>query len=765
MTPTDPRKKANSTATPSSNASTTNVMRSPPMAPEPFEVGHKDFIIISEFSELSGPDCLMVIPKGSDEGFDTNSYVMRIMSVDQNKGFDSSNIPQDTQSVIMHGKSSCYVHYFTLYDIFARGYVRPVCMSYITSEKDKIMENFEDLYESFMKVSNVIKNANMEGFEDDLLKRIKDLEVKYAEFGTTEDVEETEPLEAFQEPGGDFDHSGVGLTPSMIRQYLEEMRSMLRRINEFRVKNNLTRRPKSETRSETLSNQNDSRIVGDSSGFEDDSAQSLEHPSSDVMAYLSKKHGRYEEKELRTFENLSNGSFPTAFHMFKKILQKFRANRLILAIEKEEESQLRFVPSLLSFGGFATLNFDSNIYRNKGELKEIVLTRVPYDSPAEPIPQPRQSFVHGASENSDHTSHSPPSISSSEKSSPTLYVDAHDRFDTEGEGDSEDESKIYQVHSICHNSASGTSESQRALFEKWKGMHGKSVKIFARSLWADGEHSLKEFNALQTIRETPALSKPILFSLLRGRPVFIQGTNESEILEYVEAFSLFVPGFRTSNTIVPLYHMSEKQDRVKQEKTTVRFVDLVTKGLKLVGITKKTTISPAVLPYISLYDLDTKTLDAPQYKGELLDQIITAGKTWTSDETFKAHVHQALLYISMKVFLYYHLPLLVSQNQQAPSQLITASIPSSTDTTSQLTELTLPATPEHAKTPPGSHHPVARPSTTTLSPSDTLDSSMRSNDTPESKKRNKGMKDVCWSLMKFTHIIIYLISKAIIFGQ
>jgi hypothetical protein len=44
------------------------------------------------------------------------------------------------------------VHHFTLLDVFARGYVRPICMSYITRHPTKIMDNFASLMKKFNKV-------------------------------------------------------------------------------------------------------------------------------------------------------------------------------------------------------------------------------------------------------------------------------------------------------------------------------------------------------------------------------------------------------------------------------------------------------------------------------------------------------------------------------------------------------------------------------------------------------------------------------------
>lgn len=45
-----------------------------------------------------------------------------------------------------------YVHYFTLNDVHARGFVRPLCLSYVTKDKIKIEKMFHSLSEEFRKV-------------------------------------------------------------------------------------------------------------------------------------------------------------------------------------------------------------------------------------------------------------------------------------------------------------------------------------------------------------------------------------------------------------------------------------------------------------------------------------------------------------------------------------------------------------------------------------------------------------------------------------
>lgn len=46
-----------------------------------------------------------------------------------------------------------YVHYFTLYDVRARGFVRPMCLSYISSDYRKLLHYFSQLKQKFTAVS------------------------------------------------------------------------------------------------------------------------------------------------------------------------------------------------------------------------------------------------------------------------------------------------------------------------------------------------------------------------------------------------------------------------------------------------------------------------------------------------------------------------------------------------------------------------------------------------------------------------------------
>ncbi|KAJ8251810.1 hypothetical protein GJAV_G00225670 [Gymnothorax javanicus] len=149
----------------------------------------RDFILISEFSEQVGPQPLLTIPDESKVcgTFDLNYFSLRIMSVDYQASFvghpPGSNYPklnfvEDSKVVLGDSKEGAfaYVHHLTLYDLEARGFVRPFCMAYISADERKIMQQFQELSVEFSKASECLKTGNRKAFASELIKKLKDLE-------------------------------------------------------------------------------------------------------------------------------------------------------------------------------------------------------------------------------------------------------------------------------------------------------------------------------------------------------------------------------------------------------------------------------------------------------------------------------------------------------------------------------------------------------------------------------------------------------------
>ncbi|XP_067859011.1 guanine nucleotide exchange protein smcr8a isoform X2 [Heptranchias perlo] len=88
------------------------------------------------------------------------------------------NFVEDSKVVLGDSKEGAfaYVHHLTLYDLEARGFVRPFCMAYISADENKIMEEFQELSEEFSKASECLKTGNRKAFANELEKKLQDLE-------------------------------------------------------------------------------------------------------------------------------------------------------------------------------------------------------------------------------------------------------------------------------------------------------------------------------------------------------------------------------------------------------------------------------------------------------------------------------------------------------------------------------------------------------------------------------------------------------------
>lgn len=140
-----------------------------------FQVGPKPVLTI--------PNDLKVI--GS---FDLNHFSVRIMSVDYQASGPGHTAPAlpgprlsfSEDSKVILGDSAddsfAYVHHLTLYDLEARGMVRPFCMAYICSDRTKLMENFSELSECFSQASDSLKTGNRQAFSSELQRKLQELE-------------------------------------------------------------------------------------------------------------------------------------------------------------------------------------------------------------------------------------------------------------------------------------------------------------------------------------------------------------------------------------------------------------------------------------------------------------------------------------------------------------------------------------------------------------------------------------------------------------
>ncbi|XP_035511400.1 guanine nucleotide exchange protein smcr8a [Morone saxatilis] len=153
----------------------------------------KDFILISEFSEQVGPQPLLTIPDDPKicGTFDLNYFSLRIMSVDYQAsfvghppgtGYPRLSFVEDSRVVLGDSKEGAfaYVHHLTLYDLEARGFVRPFCMAYVSADERKIMLQFQELSLRFSQASECLKAGNRRAFAKELQRKLRDLEYTHS---------------------------------------------------------------------------------------------------------------------------------------------------------------------------------------------------------------------------------------------------------------------------------------------------------------------------------------------------------------------------------------------------------------------------------------------------------------------------------------------------------------------------------------------------------------------------------------------------------
>ena len=69
-----------------------------------------------------------------------------------------------------------YVHHFVLYDICARGFVRPFCLSYVMKNHAELLSMYEKICTMFTLVSGLFHFGNALSFINDLMLRLEHLQ-------------------------------------------------------------------------------------------------------------------------------------------------------------------------------------------------------------------------------------------------------------------------------------------------------------------------------------------------------------------------------------------------------------------------------------------------------------------------------------------------------------------------------------------------------------------------------------------------------------
>lgn len=209
----------------------------------------RDFILVSEFSEQVGPQPLLTVPADASCGsLDLNYFSLRLMSVDYQASFVAPpagpapggpapprlSFVEDSRVVLGDSKEGAfaYVHHLTLYDLEARGFVRPFCLAYVANDQSKIMTSFTSLARRFSLASECLKAGNRRAFANELNRKLRDLEY------TRSVLQEEEGLQRGAGPQSRYSAHAVEKANELanVERSIFEHRDLLRQIASYRLR-------------------------------------------------------------------------------------------------------------------------------------------------------------------------------------------------------------------------------------------------------------------------------------------------------------------------------------------------------------------------------------------------------------------------------------------------------------------------------------------------------------------------------------------------
>ncbi|KRX79008.1 Smith-Magenis syndrome chromosomal region candidate -like protein [Trichinella sp. T6] len=140
-----------------------------------------DCLMLVEFSEVEGPRPAFSVPPSPGVHFDQDAFAVWLMTADYQRsgsnwaggrrsrgGVDSDAFrAKDTQMLLRNDEQGvfAFVHHFTLYELEARGFVRPFCLAYVCRDQRKLVCLFDQLRADFEeKLIEPVKACNKRQF-------------------------------------------------------------------------------------------------------------------------------------------------------------------------------------------------------------------------------------------------------------------------------------------------------------------------------------------------------------------------------------------------------------------------------------------------------------------------------------------------------------------------------------------------------------------------------------------------------------------------
>ncbi|XP_016122855.1 Smith-Magenis syndrome chromosomal region candidate gene 8 protein homolog isoform X2 [Sinocyclocheilus grahami] len=285
----------------------------------------KDFILVSEFSEQAS---FVGHPPGSN--------------------YPKLNFVEDSKVVLGDSKEGAfaYVHHLTLYDLEARGFVRPFCLAYISADERKIMHQFQELSSEFSKASEFLKSGNRKAFANELEKKLKDLEYTRSVLHKETELQKMN--------NGCYSTQAIEKANELanVEKSIYEHKDLLRQITSYpsRKKKDVdfvqheTEKPADTSVIDDTLNSNHSDVADKTVETESESIKSSYTPQ-----LIKAKSAKCFDKRLKTMEELCDASF---FHQTREqlnIIEKSFRGDLCLIYTSQIDRALLSKQSVTSF--------------------------------------------------------------------------------------------------------------------------------------------------------------------------------------------------------------------------------------------------------------------------------------------------------------------------------------------------------------------------------------------------------------------------------
>eukprot|EP00727_Mastigamoeba_balamuthi_P013926 m51a1_g9156 hypothetical protein (860) ;mRNA; f:126137-129544 len=597
-----------------------------------------DSILLGEFSEQHGPTCLWRIPDVEPDKVTEARLLSSAMSVDyQSRQGALSNFAEDTKVSSCDPVSGAtqYLHHFTLLDVHARGYVRPMMLAYVTYDPALIMANFEEMSSLFTEVAKMLKRANRLIMRHDIEHRIADL--KYtAEVFAAGDV-----AQHFPEP--------PKYSESAIPEHMADLQQFKKKLESF---------PEPAC------------LVGD---IDPEEARALlEEPAyaAKVIQYIHKGHF---DRSLRDMEGLCGESAAIrARGLLERVLRHFQRVEPARALEVMSSPDGDPRAMSLVLGQSLVLNFNTEVEKTafvqpldgfcigpaaafgsggygvsppavSSVPAPLSIMRRPIDT------SPRLLFEQLSAPQPCAVPQPKPfeSLLLMDPSEPLAERDrgAKARAPGDAKGDSEF-TAAQQRASLFFSGEAARHTEPRAPLRK-RPPDTVRARVRDSSTVEDLEPEDRPGYRLREVVAKYSFAKHLVYSLLKGRPVIVRGNagNQQLVRDTVVALSVFVAGAsKPGRAAVEQWH-----------EAPIRMADLA--YLRLFGYCRASPLPKAVEKCTTVLNVDEGTLVGPVYPlhGQFIEEIIAPRCNWPDDETFIAHVHEALVAVAVKAFLYFHM--------------------------------------------------------------------------------------------------------------